>query len=149
LGYGDLQKVAQQLAGDGELCAQVVSNAVMQVRQSKLPDPKVLGNVGSFFHNPIVDEVFALDLAKKYANLPFYPYHDKKVKLAAGWLIDQAGLKGHQIGGAAVHTLQALVLVNKGGATFADILALCHYVQEVVFQKFGIHLIPEPNFIPA
>lgn len=147
-GYGDLQSVAKNLAQGGDLNAKIISDAVIQLRQSKLPDPHVLGNVGSFFHNPIVSLDVANMLTNRYPELPRYPYQDHQVKLAAGWLIDQAGLKGFSIGHACVHAKQALVLVNTGNATSEDVLLLCKHIQKTVREAFGINLMPEPSFIP-
>ncbi len=148
IGYGDLQKIINPLLKNELLSARIIAQAVISLRQQKLPDPKVLGNAGSFFHNPIVDKEFSKVLLEEYPDLPHYPYGDKKEKLAAGWLIDKAGLKGYQVGQAAVHVSQALVLVNKSQATAQDVLDLCHHIQKTVEEKFGIFLHPEPSFIP-
>ena len=121
--YGDLAQVLAEQCGGRTPTAQDVAQAVCAIRRSKLPDPAVLGNVGSFYKNPLVDAAHAQTLLAQYPQMPHYPQPDGRVKLAAGWLIDQCGLKGKTIGGAAVHDKQALVLVNKNRATAADVRA--------------------------
>ncbi|AVG16574.1 UDP-N-acetylenolpyruvoylglucosamine reductase [Chromobacterium vaccinii] len=142
-GYGDIQK---QLQADGvdQPTPLDVSRAVVAIRQSKLPDPAVLGNAGSFFKNPVVDAGQAAVLLERHPQLPNYPAADGRVKLAAGWLIDQCGLKGYRDGDAGVHDKQALVLVNHGQATGAQMHALARKVQDSVSEKFGVALEPEP-----
>ncbi len=149
LGYGDVAAVAQALAGERPPTAQDVAAAVCQIRRSKLPDPAVLGNAGSFFKNPLVPAEVAARLLAQYPALPHYPQADGRVKLAAGWLIDQCGLKGFAIGGAAVHAQQALVLVNRGGATAADVAALARHVAACVQQRFAVALASEPVWLPG
>lgn len=122
-----------------------VSNAVIRIRQSKLPDPRVLGNSGSFFKNPVITQAAFQKLRERYPDMPFYPLNEEEIKIPAGWLIDQAGLKGYRQGDAGVHKHQALVLVNYGNATGRDILALAEKVQEEIMQRFGIQLQPEVN----
>ncbi|WKW47632.1 UDP-N-acetylmuramate dehydrogenase [Myroides sp. JBRI-B21084] len=124
-----------------------VSNAVIAIRQSKLPDPKEIGNSGSFFKNPVISIDLYEQLIKKNANIPHYPVNNLQVKVPAGWLIEQAGLKGYRKGDAGVHTKQALVLVNYGNATGQELINLAKYVQETVFNKFGIEITPEVNII--
>jgi UDP-N-acetylmuramate dehydrogenase len=119
------------------------------MRQSKLPDPKVTGNVGSFFKNPIITIEQANSLIKDWPTIPHYPQTSGEVKLAAGWLIDQCNLKGCRIGGAAVHRHQALVLINEKNATPQDIVKLAHYVRNKVGEKFDVWLEPEVRFIGA
>ncbi|PXW37968.1 UDP-N-acetylmuramate dehydrogenase [Erwinia sp. AG740] len=126
-----------------------VFDAVCQMRRSKLPDPAVIGNAGSFFKNPVVSSAIAECIMKHYPNAPHYPQPTGDVKLAAGWLIDQCGLKGYQIGQAAVHDKQALVLVNKGGASSDELIALARYVRNQVAAKFDVWLEPEVRFIAA
>ncbi|MCD0491525.1 UDP-N-acetylmuramate dehydrogenase [Chromobacterium violaceum] len=142
-GYGDIQ---QQLQADGvdRPTPLDVSRAVVAIRQSKLPDPAVLGNAGSFFKNPVVPAEQAAALLERHPQLPRYPAADGKVKLAAGWLIDQCGLKGYRDGDAGVHDRQALVLVNHGRATGEQMRALARKVQQTVKEKFGVELEPEP-----
>ena len=113
----------------------------------KLPNPEVLGNGGSFFKNPVVSQLQAEVLLQQYPNMPCYPQSNGQVKLAAGWLIDQCGLKGYQLGGAAVHDKQALVLVNKQHATAQDVINLARFIKHAVQQKFDVMLSPEIRFI--
>ncbi len=125
-----------------------VANAVMDIRRSKLPDPGVAGNAGSFFKNPIVSREQFEQLHRKYPEIPHYPATEKgSVKLAAGWLIDQCGLKGYRMGNAAVHDRQALVLVNTGNASGKDIAGLAQFIVETVYQHFGIRLEREVNYV--
>lgn len=124
-----------------------VSRAVINIRNSKLPDPKVIGNAGSFFKNPEVESSVFKNLKTRFPGLAAYEMENGKYKLAAGWLIEKCGLKGYAKGEAAVHDKQALVLVNKGKATGAEIYSLSEYVLETVFSKFGIKLEREVNII--
>ncbi|AJC64768.1 MULTISPECIES: UDP-N-acetylmuramate dehydrogenase [Dickeya] len=144
LEYGDLTRLDPKTVTSRD-----VFDAVCQMRRSKLPDPKVMGNAGSFFKNPVVPSVIAEHILTHYPNAPHYPQPTGDVKLAAGWLIDQCGLKGYQIGQAAVHDKQALVLVNKGGASSDDLIALARYVRNQVAAKFDVWLEPEVRFIAA
>jgi len=131
------------------LSAKKIYQSVCAVRAEKLPDPQQLGNAGSFFKNPVVNAEAANMLLAQFPTMPNYPQHDGCVKLAAGWLIDQANLKGKQIGGAAVHEKQALVLINKGGATAQDIIQLAGLVRDTVQQQFNVALEHEVRFIGA
>lgn len=124
-----------------------VSNAVITIRQSKLPDPKELGNSGSFFKNPILLKSDFEKIHQKFPEMKFYEVSDTEVKVPAGWLIEQAGFKGKRFGDAGVHKNQALVLVNYGNATGQEILAVSKDVQETVFKTFGIHIEAEVNVI--
>ncbi|WP_263142119.1 UDP-N-acetylmuramate dehydrogenase [Pseudomonas sp. RIT-PI-AD] len=124
-----------------------VSHAVCAIRQEKLPDPSVLGNAGSFFKNPLVSADAATRLRECYADLVAYPVADGQVKLAAGWLIERAGWKGFRDGDAGVHQNQALVLVNHGQASAADILGLAQRIQADVQARFGVALEMEPNLV--
>ena len=124
-----------------------VSDAVIRIRQSKLPDPTVLGNAGSFFKNPIISKVDFEKIHASHPDMPNYPQDDSLVKLAAGWLIDKAGWKGHDRVTHGVHDKQALVLINKGGATGREIWALAKEIMASVKEKFGIELEPEVNQI--
>ena len=144
LGYGDLAKEVE-LRGGATL--KNIREAVCAIRQSKLPDTAVLGNAGSFFKNPIVNKEVSERLKAEYDSMPIYPVSEHKCKLAAGWLIDQAGLKGYRKGNVGVHERQALVLVNFGGATGAEVIALSEEVREKVFAKFGINIDPEVNIL--
>ena len=127
--------------------AQDVANAVIAIRQRKLPDPAQVPNAGSFFHNPVVDATTVQALLAKHPNMPHYPQADGRCKLAAGWLIEHAGWKGKNLGPVGMYEKQALVLVNRGGATGADVTALMHAVQRDVRSTFGVTLTPEPIFI--
>ena len=125
-----------------------IFDAVVAIRNKKLPDPKLLGNAGSFFHNPIVDATKHAQLKEQFHDLVSYPAPDllgeKQFKLAAGWLIDQCGLKGYRIGDCGVYEKQALVLVNYGHATGAELLQLAKYIKQCVLEKFGVFLSQEP-----
>ena len=146
--YGDLAAVLAERCAGRATTAKDVSAAVCAIRSEKLPNPALLGNVGSFFKNPIVDAAQAAALQAQYPDMPHYPQADGTVKLAAGWLIDQCRLKGFQIGGAAVHERQALVLVNKAQAAAADVRALADHVRERVEARFGVILFAEPDWLP-
>ena len=124
-----------------------VSNAVISIRQSKLPDPKEIGNSGSFFKNPIISKELYHQLIEQNPEIPHYPVNETEVKVPAGWLIEHSGLKGFRKGDAGVHTKQALVLVNYGNASGQELIDMAHYVQQTVFEKFGIHINPEVNII--
>jgi UDP-N-acetylmuramate dehydrogenase len=124
-----------------------VSNAVIAIRQSKLPDPKELGNSGSFFKNPILLKSEFEPIHKKFPEMKFYEISETEVKVPAGWLIEQAGFKGKRFGDAGIHKNQALVLVNYGNATGQEILNVSKDVQKTVFEMFGIHIEAEVNVI--
>lgn len=123
-----------------------VRQAIIDIRRSKLPDPEVLGNAGSFFMNPVVSIEKYEEIRREYPDVPHYDVPDG-VKIPAGWLIEQCGWKGKALGRAAVHDRQALVLVNLGGATGAEVLHLCHTIQSEVSRQFGIDINPEVNVI--
>ncbi|CAB3625084.1 MAG: UDP-N-acetylmuramate dehydrogenase [Achromobacter pulmonis] len=144
LSYPDLQRYPG-LAG--EPSARAIFEAVCEIRRAKLPDPAVTGNAGSFFKNPIVSAARRDALAALHPGLVSYPQPDGSYKLAAGWLIDQCGWKGRSLGAAGVHERQALVLVNRGGATAADILALARAIQDSVAERYGVALEPEPVMV--
>lgn len=120
---------------------------IIEIRNAKLPDPKVLGNAGSFFMNPIVGREKYEQLAARYPGMPHYTIDERHEKIPAGWMIDLCGWKGKSLGRAGVHDKQALVLVNLGGATGRQIVTLCETIQKDVFQKFGIEIHPEVNII--
>lgn len=144
--YADL---AQELAAQSITTPtpQDIARAIIAVRQRKLPDPTITPNAGSFFHNPLVDRSIADKLAAAHPTLPRYPQPDGRVKLAAGWLIEQAGWKGKSIGPVGMYEKQALVLVNHGGASGADVRRTMAAVQADVEARFGIALTPEPIFL--
>ena len=125
----------------------IVRKVIIEIRESKLPDPKVMGNAGSFFMNPIVAKEKLEALQRDYPRIPYYELPDGRVKIPAGWMIDQCGWKGKSLGPAAVHDKQALVLVNRGGAKGSDIVALSDAVRASVRDKFGIDIHPEVNVI--
>ena len=143
LQYADLAKQFSET--ENTPSAQEIFAVVCKIRSQKLPDPKVIGNAGSFFQNPIVSNTQFDLLIKKFPNLVSYPDNPGNRKLAAGWLIDQCGLKGKQVGPVGVYENQALVLVNHGGAKAADILNLAKMIQEKVFEQFDVQLEIEPN----
>jgi UDP-N-acetylmuramate dehydrogenase len=124
-----------------------VSNAVIAIRKSKLPDPAELGNSGSFFKNPILLKTDFEPIHQKFPEMRFFDISETEVKVPAGWLIEQAGLKGKRFGDAGIHINQALVLVNYGGATGQEILDVSKTVQDTVFETFGIHIEAEVNII--
>lgn len=144
LGYGDL---AKEVEARGMVTLKNIREAVCSIRRSKLPDTAVLGNAGSFFKNPIVNKNVSERLKQEYENMPVYPVSEQNCKLAAGWLIDQAGLKGYRQGNVGVHERQALVLVNFGGATGEEVISLSELVRERVKEKFGITIDPEVNIL--
>lgn len=145
LEYGAIREV---LVANGidQPSIRAISDAVIQIRQSKLPDPKEIGNAGSFFKNPAIPTAQFDILKAAYPSIPGYPSAEG-VKVAAGWLIEQAGWKGKRIGDVGVHTKQALVLVNYGGGSGEEIKSLSQQIQASVLEKFGIQLHPEVNFI--
>ena len=146
LGYGD---VIKEVEARGGATLRNIREAICAIRASKLPDPKVLGNAGSFFKNPIVEREVAERLLALYPDMPHYGVANdpERVKLAAGWLIDRAGLKGYRMGNVGVHDRQALVLVNYGGATGGEVIALADYVCCRVMEKFGVAISPEVNIL--
>lgn len=146
LGYGD---VISEVESRGGATLRNIREAICAIRSRKLPDPKVLGNAGSFFKNPIVERGVAEELLAKYPDMPHYAVagDDGHVKLAAGWLIDKSGLKGYRDGVVGVHDRQALVLVNHGGATGGDVMRLAGYVCGRVKENFGVEISPEVNVL--
>ena len=145
LDYGNIRsQLAQNI--ESQLTPSDVRRAIIAIRNAKLPDPKELGNAGSFFMNPIVPKEQFNALQSQYPDMPFYDVPDG-VKIPAGWLIDQCGWKGRSLGRAAVHKNQALVLVNLGGAAPEDIIRLSETICQDVHQRFGIDIHPEVNFI--
>ena len=144
LDYGTIR---QELAKYPAPTLPIVRKVIIEIRESKLPDPKVMGNAGSFFMNPIVAKEKLEALQRDYPRIPYYELPDGRVKIPAGWMIDQCGWKGKSLGPAAVHDKQALVLVNRGGAKGSDIVALSDAVRASVRDKFGIDIHPEVNVI--
>ena len=146
LGYGD---VIREVEARGGATLANIRDAICSIRRSKLPDTAVLGNAGSFFKNPIVPKIVAERLLNEYPSMPCYAIanNDEVMKLAAGWLIDQSGLKGYREGHVGVHDRQALVLVNHGGATGGEVLHFAEFVCSVVRTKFGVEIAPEVNIL--
>ena len=144
LTYGDLTRLDA-----ATVTPRQIFESVCAMRRSKLPDPAKTGNAGSFYKNPIVDAKRVNALLAEYPNMPLYPQPDGNVKLAAGWLVENAGLKGFKMGGAAVHQQQALVLINQDNATSQDVVSLARHVRNTVGEKFAVWLEPEVRFISA
>ena len=140
LDYGVLKQVKDPTP-------QELRQTIIDIRQAKLPDPKVVGNAGSFFMNPVVSREHYETLAAQYPDMPHYDVSDTLVKIPAGWMIEQCGWKGKSLGRAGVHEKQALVLVNRGGATGQEIVRLCETIRHDVKEKFGIELKPEVNVV--
>ncbi|WP_461100772.1 UDP-N-acetylmuramate dehydrogenase [Spirosoma koreense] len=146
--YGAIQETLTAMGiSESTLSIQAISEAVMHIRRSKLPDPAQIGNAGSFFKNPEIPEAQFNDLQRQHPTLPGYPLSEGMVKVPAGWLIEQAGWKGYRSGDAGVHAKQALVLVNYGKATGDEILQLAQQIQLSVADKFGISISPEVNVV--
>jgi UDP-N-acetylmuramate dehydrogenase len=148
LAYQELVHELEQHGDPHSMTPLQISDAVIDLRTRKLPDWRKLGNVGSFFKNPLVSAQFYQDLLQRYPKLPAYPQAQGQVKLAAGWLIEQAGWKGRRLGAVGVYEKQALVLVNHGAANGRELLSLAHAVASSVKQQFGIELEQEPVVIP-
>jgi len=146
LGYLDLErKIAE--TGNRTPDARTIFDWVCTIRRAKLPDPAEIGNCGSFFKNPVVSAEQCRDIIGRDPEIVHYPLPDGSVKLAAGWLIDACGWKGKSVGRAGVYERQALVLVNRGGASGAEVVTLARAIQESVYGRFGIRLEPEPVIV--
>lgn len=146
LDYGNIRAELER-RGIGNPTARQLREVIIDIRNAKLPDPKVMGNAGSFFMNPIVPRAKYEQLAAQYEGMPHYTVDADHEKIPAGWMIDQCGWKGKSMGQAGVHDKQALVLVNRGGATGKEIVALCETIQRDVKEKFDIDIYPEVNII--
>jgi UDP-N-acetylmuramate dehydrogenase len=146
LDYGNI-RVELERKGIQEPTAQQLRETIIDIRNAKLPDPKVEGNAGSFFMNPVVTKARYEKLAAQYPDMPHYRVDSRHVKIPAGWMIDQCGWKGKSLGRAGVHDKQALVLVNRGGATGAEIVALSDAIRADVKAKFSIDIHPEVNIV--
>ena len=144
--YGNIRSELER-RGICQPTAEQLRQVVIDIRNAKLPDPKVTGNAGSFFMNPVVERSKFEELQAQYPDMPHYYIDANHEKIPAGWMIDQCGWKGRSLGPAGVHDKQALVLVNRGGATGADIVALCQQIQHDVREKFGIDIHPEVNIV--
>ena len=140
LNYGSVREELQKL---GEVSLKNIRQAIIQIRQAKLPDVKELPNAGSFFKNPVVSREQAGQLKERYPELPVYPVDEDRVKLAAGWLIEQCGWKGKDLGKAGVYEKQALILVNRAGASGVEVARLANEVKKSVFMTFGVWIEPE------
>lgn len=144
--YGNIRSELER-RGMPDPTLQQLRQVIIDVRREKLPDPKEQGNAGSFFMNPVVSREKFEQLLNDYQDMPHYHVDDEHEKIPAGWLIDQCGWKGQTLGKAGVHDRQALVLVNRGGATGADVVRLCDSIRQDVYNKFGIHIYPEVNIV--
>jgi UDP-N-acetylmuramate dehydrogenase len=146
LDYGNIRSELER-RGIAQPTAQQLRQVIIDIRNAKLPDPKVTGNAGSFFMNPVVPRSQYEQLAAQYPDMPHYTIDAEHEKIPAGWMIEQCGWKGKSLGRAGVHDRQALVLVNLGGATGSEIVALCQAIQRDVKQQFNIDIHPEVNVI--
>lgn len=146
LDYGNIRSELER-RGIAQPTAQQLRQVIIDIRNAKLPDPKVTGNAGSFFMNPVVPRSQYEQLAAQYPDMPHYTIDAEHEKIPAGWMIEQCGWKGKSLGHAGVHDRQALVLVNLGGATGSEIVALCQAIQRDVKQQFNIDIHPEVNVI--
>ena len=146
IGYGAIKEQLNNLQIENPTLKEI-SEAVIQIRQSKLPDPKKLGNCGSFFKNPIINDIEFKQFHNNYPQAPYYKISNSEYKIPAGWLIEQSGFKGKRIGDAGVHKKQALVLVNYGNTTGKEIVSLSKKIQTKVKEDFGISITPEVSII--
>ena len=146
LDYGNIRAELER-KGISEPTARQLRETIIDIRNAKLPDPKVEGNAGSFFMNPVVSRAKFEALLAQYPQMPHYYIDNDHEKVPAGWMIDQCGWKGKSLGRAGVHDKQALVLVNRGGATGSEVVALCREIQRDVKEKFDIEIQPEVNII--
>lgn len=144
ISYGDIKNHLKDIAHP---TLKEISDAVISIRQRKLPDPKEIGNSGSFFKNPVIDSVLFKSLQKNHPDVPHYVVSENEIKIPAGWLIEHCGFKGQRFGDAGVHSKQALVLVNYGNASGQDILNLAQNIRQKVKKTFGISLEIEVNII--
>lgn len=146
LGYGNIRAELES-RGIEQPTPGELRQVIIDIRKSKLPDPKVEGNAGSFFMNPVVPRGKYEDMSAQYPSMPHYTIDAGHEKIPAGWMIEQCGWKGRSLGRAGVHGRQALVLVNRGGASGADIVRLCKVIQHDVYDKFGVEIFPEVNIV--
>ena len=144
--YGNIRAELER-RGIDKPTADELRSTIIAIRQNKLPDPAVEGNAGSFFMNPVVSRAKYEELAALYEGMPHYDVDDEHVKIPAGWMIEQCGWKGKSLGRAGVHAKQALVLVNRGGATGDEVVRLCEAIRRDVKEKFGINIYPEVNIV--
>lgn len=146
LDYGNIRAELEK-RGIATPDAKQLRNVITDIRNAKLPDPKVEGNAGSFFMNPVVEKEKYKEIVAQYGDVPHYAVDERHVKIPAGWMIDRCGWKGRTLGRAGVHSRQALVLVNRGGAEGCDVLRLCEAICKDVNDMFGIEISPEVNII--
>lgn len=146
LDYGNIRAELERKGISNPTAAQL-RTVIIEIRNAKLPDPKVMGNAGSFFMNPVVSREKYESLAAQYEGMPHYTIDSNHEKIPAGWMIEQCGWKGRSLGRAGVHDKQALVLVNRGGATGAEVVTLCETIRKDVREKFGMDIHPEVNII--
>ena len=146
LDYGNIRAELER-KGIAEPTAWQLRQTIIDIRRVKLPDPEVTGNAGSFFMNPVVSREKYESLAAQYDGMPHYTIDAEHEKIPAGWMIDQCGWKGRALGRAGVHSRQALVLVNLGGATGSEIVTLCEQIRHDVRERFGIDIYPEVNIV--
>ena len=144
--YGNIRAELER-RGIDKPTADELRSTIIGIRQNKLPDPAVEGNAGSFFMNPVVPRAKYEELVALYEGMPHYDVDDEHVKIPAGWMIEQCGWKGKSLGRAGVHAKQALVLVNRGGATGDEVVRLCEAIRRDVKEKFGINIYPEVNIV--
>jgi len=144
LSYGPVKELIE---ANGEHSLKAVRQTIIDIRKSKLPEPEEFGNAGSFFKNPIISQPAFNTLQNKFPKVPHYPIDENNIKVPAGWLIEQTGWKGKNIGQAGVHSKQALVLINKGKATGADVIHLANTIIDAVKDQFNICISPEVNII--
>ncbi len=146
LDYGNIRSELER-RGIVEPTPQQLRQVIIDIRNAKLPDPKLQGNAGSFFMNPVVSRQKYEELAAQYPQMPHYTVDAQHEKIPAGWMIEQCGWKGKSLGRAGVHDKQALVLVNLGGATGQEVVGLCETIRHDVYEKFGISILPEVNIV--
>ena len=145
ISYGDIQQELKKLKLNPS--PKNISTAVINIRNKKIPNPKILANSGSFFKNPIISTEKFNSLKKDFPEIIGYKVSENKTKVAAGWLIENAGLKGYRNGDAGIHKQQALVLVNYKNASGKNILNLASKIQKIIFEKYKIQIVPEVNIL--
>lgn len=143
----DYQHLKSSVTQRGEINLKNIRNTIISIREEKLPDPKIAGNAGSFFMNPIISKEKFIELQQKHPNIPHYNVSETEEKIPAGWLIELCNFKGKQFGNVGVHKNQALVIVNFGNASGNEVAELAQQIQNSVKEKFGIEILPEVNYI--
>ena len=142
LEYGNLKSIDRE-----NITLQKVRDSIIDIRKQKLPEPKEIGSAGSFFINPVIDNSLFEKLQELYPGIVSYPQSNNKVKLSAAWLIDNAGWHGKRVGGAAVYHKQCLVLINENNATSTDVIELASQIKKSIYDKYGVEITPEVNYI--